>query len=393
MTVPLRPRELSSRRALRRVLVACALSLAMTACAGEAPQQEGVVRSDSAGVRIIVNTGADKPLAWQLDSVDVLRDSLGEPWLFTRVSTRTVITDRAGRSYVLEPTERTIRRFGRDGRYEMSIGRQGGGPGEMQGPSELLQQGDSLVVFDGGRQTLVRWNSQFEPINDLPLRGTLERVNRLAFRFGGVWVQRTDFDSTGSSSGLYLDTLATEPWFKLQHPRPSAADLCGRQVAFVGGGYFATTQVWTHRGPRMLAVRGPAYDLWLFEGPRPLASVRRDIAVRAPTPADVERLFPDGLQLAGCPMTVQEMAEKVGMSPTMPLVNDVSLLSDGTIWVQRSLRTEQPVLDVFGSDGAYAGTLSGYHLPVGILPNDEVLIPRDDEESGGIVIQRTRIVR
>ena len=50
-------------------------------------------------------------------------------------------------------------------------------------------------------------------------------------------------------------------------------------------------------------------------------------------------------------------------------------------------------IDVFGSDGAYAGTLTGYYLPVGRLPNGELLVPMDDEESGGIVIARMRVTR
>ena len=73
----------------------------------------------------------------------------------------------------------------------------------------------------------------------------------------------------------------------------------------------------------------------------------------------------------------------------MPAVHGLTLLSDGTMWVQRSVRNERPVvLDVFGSDGAYVGTLRGYHLPVGLLPNGELLVPIDDEESGGLVIAR-----
>lgn len=376
--------------ALALPLIAGAL---VTGC-GDAPQQEGVVRSDSAGVRLIVSTGEDRPLAWRLDSIDVLRDSLGEPWLFTSVTPQMVITDRAGRTYVLDRAERMVRRFGRDGRYEMSIGRQGDGPGEMRFPGQLLQQGDSIAVVDPFRRAIIRWNSSFEPINEIPLTGTFEYVNALAFRFGGVWLQRVEMDSIGRVNGLYLDTLTTEPWFAVANTPPMAIEICGRSLGVEGAGFFATTQVWAHSGPRMLAARGPAYDLWLFEGSRPIAAVRRDIPVRAPTLDDAVRLMPDGFQIPGCSLTAQEFAEKVGMAATMPLVNALALLSDGTMWAQRSYQGESPVvLDVFGSDGAYAGTLSGYRLPVGVLPSDEVLMPRDDEESGGIVIQRTRILR
>lgn len=371
-----------------------ALAVLAGACGGEYPQQEGVVRSDSAGVRLIVSTGEDRPLPWRLDSVDVLRDSLGEPWLFTNITPQMVITDRAGRTYVLDRAERMVRRFGRDGRHEMSFGRQGDGPGEMRFPGQLLQQGDSIAVVDPFRRAVIRWNSSFEPIKEMPLTGTFEYANALAFRFGGVWVQRSEVDSVGRVIGLYLDTLAAEPWFAVVNAQPKAIEICGRNLVVEGAGFFATAQVWAHSGPRMLAARGPAYDLWLFEGTRPIAAIRRDIPVRAPTLDDAVRLMPDGFNGAGCALTAQEFAEKVGMAATMPLVNALALLSDGTMWAQRTYLGESPVvLDVFGSDGAYAGTVSNYRLPVGVLPSDEVLMPRDDEESGGVIIQRTRIVR
>ena len=73
---------------------------------------------------------------------------------------------------------------------------------------------------------------------------------------------------------------------------------------------------------------------------------------------------------------------------------DLVLLSDATMWVRRSVTSEEtPVLDVFGSDGAYVGTVRGYHLPVGLLPNGELLVPIEDEESGGLVIARMGVRR
>ena len=157
---------------MQRTLAAAlgAAILGGAACGGEAPQQANVIRTDSAGVRIVMSTGPDTALAWRFDTIGVLTDSLGEPWLFTGVTPQQVITDRAGRTYVLE-REPAIRRFGRDGRYERSIGRRGGAPGEMGLPFYLVQQGDSVAVLDVGRSALVRWGPDLEPIADIPLRG------------------------------------------------------------------------------------------------------------------------------------------------------------------------------------------------------------------------------
>ena len=55
--------------------------------------------------------------------------------------------------------------------------------------------------------------------------------------------------------------------------------------------------------------------------------------------------------------------------------------------------SKSPVLDVFGSDGAYVGTVRGMQLPVGRQPQGELLVPREDPESGGTVLLRMRVKR
>ena len=51
----------------------------------------------------------------------------------------------------------------------------------------------------------------------------------------------------------------------------------------------------------------------------------------------------------------------------------------------------EPVLDVFEADGAYAGTLRGTRMPVGMLPTGELLVPEPDEETGGTVVAIYRV--
>lgn len=368
---------------------------AAMACGRGTPQSENVVRSDSAGVKIITSSGPDTELAWRFDTLGLLTDSLGDPWLFTGLSPRFVLTDRAGRTYVLE-SEPAIRRFGRDGRYERSFGRKGGAPGEMQFAYQLLQQGDSVAVLDAGRNAIVRWGPDLEPIADLPRRGALDRVQSLAFRSGGAWVENSTFDSTGSRTMLYLDTLGSAPVFEVNDGRPKMMQACGGRLGFAMNAFFSPRIIWASSGARMLATLGPDYRLQLYEGSRLIASVRRDIPQRAPTVADLRRLYPDGLKFRtggfDCTVPLDELMQNVGFAPVMLEVHGIALLSDATMWVQRSVNNEKPpVLDVFGSDGSYAGSVRGFYLPVGLLPNGEVLIPLDDEDSGGLVIARMRI--
>lgn len=366
----------------------------VAACAGEPPSDPSVVRADSAGVRLITSTGPDTVLPWRFETVDVLRDSLGEPWLFTMVTPEMVLTDRAGRTYVLD-REPAVRRFGRDGAYERSFGRKGGGPGEMEFPLSLVQQGDSLAVFDGGREVIVRWGPDLEPINDIQLRGAFQGAQRASFRVGGAWVQRYSYDSTSRLTELFADTIAQEPLFVLaDSSRPKFLQGCGGRVGFAMPTWFSPELYWVTSGPRLLANLGPGYDLRLYEGPRLLASIRRELPTRAPVMADFTSMYPEGLKLGGCVIPLDDLMQNVGLAPVMPFVHGLALLSDGTMWVQRSVRrAKPPVLDVFGSDGAYAGTITGFYLPVGLLPNGELLVPRDDEESGGLVIQRMRVTK
>jgi len=380
---------------MTRSLLALGALCLLSACAAEAPSDSTITRTDSAGVKIIVNSRADTTLSWTLTEIGVLRDSLGEPWLFKTLSPARVLTDRAGRTYVLEGEE-GVRRFARDGSYERSFGRKGGGPGEMEFPTALLQQGDSLVVSDVGRQVLVRWGPELDPINDIAMRNAFDGVQQLAFRVGGVWVEKATFDSVGQTVALYGDTLPGAPLMQVTNGKPKQLSACGGQVGLMLPSFFSPEIHWETAGARMLANLGPAYDLRLYEGPRLIASVRRDLPPRKPTLDDLARLYPEGLKLqAGpsfvCTIPLSELQEQIGVAEFMSYVQDVALLSDGTMWVQRSLRDEDPVLDVFGSDGAYVGSVSGFGLPLGLLPNGELLVSREDPDSGGFVVVRMTV--
>jgi hypothetical protein len=380
---------------MTRSLLALGALCLLSACGAEAPSDSTITRTDSAGVKIIVNSRADTTLSWTLTEIGVLRDSLGEPWLFKALSPARVLTDRAGRTYVLEGEE-GVRRFARDGSYERSFGRKGGGPGEMEFPTALMQQGDSLVVSDVGRGVLVRWGPELDPINDIAMRNAFEGVQQLAFRVGGVWVEKATFDSVGQTVALYGDTLPGAPLMQVKDGMPKQLSACGGQVGLRLPSFFSPEIHWETAGARMLANLGPSYDLRLYEGPRLIASVRRDLPVRKPTVDDIARLYPEGLKLqAGpriaCTIPTSELKEQIGVAEVMPYVHGVALLSDGSMWVRRSVRNEDPVLDVFGSDGAYVGQVKGFDLPLGLLPNGELLLSREDPDSGGFVVVRMTV--
>lgn len=51
------------------------------------------------------------------------------------------------------------------------------------------------------------------------------------------------------------------------------------------------------------------------------------------------------------------------------------------------------IVDVLNSEGIYVGSTTGMGLPLAMLPNGELLLARDDAESGGTVIVRMKGTR
>lgn len=385
-----------SARARLQSLATVLLLTSLAACGRDRAVEPGVTRADSAGVQVVVSSGADTVLPWRFEEAGVLRDSLGAPYLFTRVWRGGVLTDRAGRTYVLTGDPAIIR-FGRDDRAERVIGRRGGGPGEMQLPSQLGAKGDTIFVLDPVKAALVRWSPTLDPIADQRLEGAVAQANRIAFRTGGLWMQTTVVSDSGRRILFHVDTSGPPAHVVDVAATGSVRTRCISvwQVPQL----FAPTLSWSAEGARALVNAGSGYDLWLYEGPRPIASIRRTVVPRAPTADDVRELYPDGWRVAvpggtACVVPVDEVMQAFGVAPVYPAVHDLVLLADGTIWVQRNPREAAvPVIDVFAPNGAYAGTVRGMRLPVGRLPNGELLIPRPDEDSGGDILARVRVAK
>lgn len=357
-----------------------------------------MVRTDSAGVRIVSSGAEDRALPWRFDSVDVLRDSSGEPWLAPVVQHSQVIIDRAGRTYVLTPDE-GIARFGLDGRFDRTIGRSGAGPGEFRRPVALMAQGDTLVVHDAAKRALVRFSSGLEPVAERSLDGALSRLDAIAFRAGGFWFTQWVRDDSVQGIELRSDTTGGAPLARVvvSHGKPVRFQCIGIPQSTP---HFSPTLTWVAQGPRILVNVQPSYALSLFEGTRLIASVRRPLASRAPTAEDLRELYPDGYHIAfgdgrpGCSVPMEELAERQGLAERFPFVHGVQLLSDGTIWASRArFGSSRPMIDVFGSDGAYVGTVGGMQLPLGRYPNGDLLLLREDSVSAEVVMQRVRVRR
>ncbi|MDH5233783.1 MAG: 6-bladed beta-propeller [Gemmatimonadota bacterium] len=367
-------------------------------CAGAPAEGPDVMRTDSAGVRIVSSGAEDRELPWRFDSVGVLTDSAGEPYLFTAMTRRRVLVDRAGRTYVLTPDPAFLR-FDREGRFDRTIGRRGQGPGEFEFPFTVGAQGDTLVVKDGSKRALVRFSSSLDPVADRRLEGALARAGFIEFRSGGLWFSQQLVTDSLRGIELRADTVGGAPLHRLiaSPGKPVRFGCIGMPSATP---IFEPTIHWAASGPRIVVNEQPDYALWMYEGGRLIAIVRRPLAPRVPTADDVRALYPDGfvIRFGGarpdCEVPADELVAKQGLAAALPLVNDVQYFSDGMIWAQRSLESGKTgVFDVFGSDGAYLGTVRGMQMPVARFPNGDLLVPREDAETGGIVLTRLRVKR
>ena len=118
------------------------------------------IRTDSAGVEIIVNSGTDRPLDWQLDRVLSLGGVDEGPESFFRVRRGGILFGPTGSIHVLDGGNQRIQVFSSDGTFLHSVGGPGMGPGEFQYPiSFAVLPGSQVLVLDFQRQAEMLFDS------------------------------------------------------------------------------------------------------------------------------------------------------------------------------------------------------------------------------------------
>ncbi len=135
--------------------------LAAIGCAGgELTEWTGTV-TDSAGVSIVSNPAEGIWTAstqWTLNEEVRIGALEGEPeYQFGQVGF--IAVDSKARMFVLDAQAQHIRVFTPEGKYEQTIGRPGGGPGELGASAMTLFMGpgDTLLVPDLGNQRINRY--------------------------------------------------------------------------------------------------------------------------------------------------------------------------------------------------------------------------------------------
>lgn len=373
-------------------------ALVLSACGREAADAGRTTLTDSAGVRIAETGPDDAPLPWTLTEVARIGGADTGAASFSRVGYSLVGTDAADRIYVLDVQAYRVAVFDSLGRPLRTMGRQGGGPGEFQFPGFLWVEPDGRAfVHDLAKQGLVAFDTAGRLLAGARTR--LERAN-VQFALAGdtAYFVRNDF-SDSMSIGTLLRAAPADTTELAQQERPTDGPVMFSCVGMNIPRLFTPVLQWDVRGGTLAIAPQVPYVIDVFPPSGPPRRVRRAIAPRPASLQDVERQYPEGMKVQfeggrSCVVTPKELQEKLGTAPEVPLVSDVRLAPDGSLWVQRfAFPSDPPRTDVFDAEGRYLGTLIGHGRPLGFLGADRVLFRQEDPDTGAEQVVIYRVTR
>lgn len=367
------------------------------ACGGAGPSAE-VQRTDSAGVAIVTNHGEDSPLPWQFEEVLRLGGADEGPEAFARIFPSGIEVDGAGNIYVLDAGEVVLHVFDAKGGHVRSVGRRGGGPGELQFPSDLAVSEDGVAgIYDFGKQGIVRFGPGGEVLPEMPMRGDLQRGLVLSpLGVVGVFQERQSGDAPairrllaiGAGDTLHIAEQTSTVMKMVEFPN------CGIRVMMPP--VFEPTVVWAARGEHIGVNTQPLYAVDVFERGRHVRSIRRALDPVAATIDLAARELGDTLRMIGgplrCAIGPRDAAESRGFAAIVPPVRELALSPDGSWWVSRRTAAAEPyvVTDVFSPEGEYLGMLQpAAPWPAAFRGADEILtIERDELDLAYVVVYR-----
>lgn len=375
---------------------ACGLILAglvTASCAGDSGRTStGLVVVDSAGVRMVSNTGPTRMLA----ATEVLRFGLvdGDPNLiFDQI--RSLALDTDGSLWVVDSHE-SVRRYSEDGAYLGAVGGKGEGPGESPRGYGGIWCADTnvyalaytpmLQVFTrdgrylGGRSPIAPDGSTLLPLGPATEAWLFKRLDYPVA--GAVGARESWTVSRGPQMGPAYDSL-----FTLSGPPRVPA-----QRSWSNGSYFdGFPSVVSDGAGTIYYSHASEYRIEVFSEYGVLESVVRRSVERRPYEAGFEDEIERGIGSASRTGRVRlgedeqrrllNAALPVSEPEWLPAIDQVLAAKDGGLWVRRADQHPSPALqavarvygyipsawldewkadwvfDVFEPDGEYRGTV------------------------------------
>jgi hypothetical protein len=410
---------------LRKGQVLCALSAAVVvpACTGEAGAvSRWVAETDTVGDTIVVRTLSGgvwgRPAELSADvSIGVMEGD--DEYLLGEVAGLAVDAD--GFMYVYDRQVPALRKYSPDGHYMMTIGRQGGGPGEYKnsdGGIAILADG-RLVLRDPGNGRFQLWTLDGQPAGDWRYRGGFfTSTPMFVDRAGFTYSTTVTFDGKPpwktmlvkySPAGEPLDTIPVPDW-DYEPPEIVAQQTENGKVRSTMSNTvpFSPTEEWT-LSPDGYFVGGVgtryAIELSKPEGMLRLERVVDPVPVDGDEKSNAEVVATDNMQN----MVPGWRWNGPSIPDTKPPFSDLLAAQDGRIWVRLSqpgeripadeldtpqtgadgrprpqkLWREPVAFDVFEPDGRYVGMVRaprGFSMhPVPVIRGDTVwAIVRDE---------------
>jgi hypothetical protein len=402
----------------RRRTLALAALVTITLCVGCGGDVSGSPRAtvrDSAGVHIVESSAPSwrEDQAWSIDSGPELDIGVadGDPhYQLDQVRDAVRMTD--GRIVIANGGSNELRYYDATGRYLMTSGRKGKGPGEFNYLSGLLPLGgDTIAALDDGTNRIGVFDGAGHFMRSVTLRaasampGTDRVVGRLP---DGSWLEATNvlFGQGALRAGVRRDTTQ---WIRFRPDgtvRDTIARLPGDEMKWIlsagtvgfGPVDFGRKTLAAMYGDRIYAADNASYEIRVLSPGGALRQIiRRNRASRPITSADVKAL--DSVRLAGVSdPNARRMIERMTSSADLPhsypayqaLVVDIR----GDLWVKDYPRPTDTTATwaVFEPSGTFLGDV---RMPGGLrvfeIGDDYVLgSTSDDLDVPHVVMYRLR---
>lgn len=361
------------------------LLLPVAACkGGEGGSSAGFAVRDSAGIRIAESTAPQwkEGEGWTLSAepaVDIGVVDGAPEYQFSRVTDALRLA--SGQIAVANAGSQEIRFFDASGKYQRSVGGEGGGPGEFQALGWIRAlPGDTLVVYDSRQRRLSTFDPQgtFVGSTNLELKaekGYLSPAGQ--FADGSLFVQLSQTYGPGEvKSWVVRDSVSYLRYSTagallnpVVHLRGSEAFVESDEKSMsVSGLIFGRSSMHALAGTRVFAADNDTYEIGVYGMDGKLVErIRRRAEPRPVTRADFDVMLQKRTESMGSSsfnsslrQRFTDMMAKMPVPSTLPAFSSLKVDSEGNLWVQEypAPAAEGTEWTVFDPEGRMLGGVS-----------------------------------